>query len=88
MQAAGDFATVLHHGDDVAGSVVLIHRGRETQSALARGIGPQGTTVWQVAAQGESVDGWVTRQRGYDPDLWVIELDTPDLARFVDEPID
>ncbi len=87
VSAAGDFATVLHHGDDVAGSVILIHRERGTQRALARAIGPDGSTVWQVAARGDSVNDWVARQRRYDPDLWVIELDTPDLARFIDETI-
>ncbi len=40
---------------------------------------------WHVAVSGDSLDSWVERQIGYDPDLWVIELDTPDLARFVDE---
>jgi hypothetical protein len=88
VHAAGDFATVLHRGDDVAGSVILVHRDRAgTQSARSRVVGPDGTS-WRVGARGDSVDAWVARQRGYDPDLWVIELDTPDLARFVDETID
>lgn len=88
MNAAGDFATVLHRGDDVAGSVILVHRDRAgNQSARSRAIGPDGTN-WRVGASGDSVDAWVARQRGYDPDMWVIELDTPDLARFVDETTD
>ena len=85
MTAAGDFATVLYRGDDVAGSVILVHRDRAgNQSARSRAIGPDGTN-WRVGASGDSVDAWVARQRGYDPDVWVIELDTPDLARFVDK---
>jgi len=44
--------------------------------------------MWRTAAAGESVNNWVERQRGFDRDLWVIELDTPDLARFIDEIID
>lgn len=88
VQAAGDFGTVVHHGDDVAGSIVLLHRNRTGElRALARTLGPVGY-IWRTAATGDSVDSWVTRQRGFDPDLWVIELDTPDLARFVDETID
>ncbi len=85
VHATGDFATVLYRGDDVAGSVIIIHRDRTgTVSALSRVVGVDGTT-WRVGASGDSVDDWVARQRGYDPDLWVIELDTRDLARFVDE---
>jgi hypothetical protein len=87
VHAAGDFATVLYRGDDVAGSVVLVHRrGRETR-ALQRSLGAAGHYQWHVAAEGESVDPWVERQRRFDPDLWVIELDTPDPARFIDEMI-
>ncbi|MGI4879810.1 MAG: DUF1491 family protein [Janthinobacterium lividum] len=89
VNAAGDFATVVHRGDAVAGSVVLIHRQRSGETrALQRVLGPTGNYAWRTAASGESVDSWVARQRGFDPDLWVIELDTPDPARFVDETID
>lgn len=85
VSAAGDFATVLYRGDDIAGSVVIVHRNRDGgQRALTRITGPDGTR-WRVGATGEAIDPWIARQRGYDPDLWVIELDTPDLARFIDE---
>jgi len=86
VHAAGDFATVVHRGDAVAGSVVLIVRDRDgVTHALSRATGPTGVNGWQVAATGASVDDWIVRQRRYDPDLWVIELDTPDPARFIDE---
>lgn len=79
---------MLHHGDDSAGSIILIHRDRSgEQRALSRVANQSGGYAWQVGASGESVDSWVARQRRYDPDLWVIELDTPDLARFIDETI-
>ena len=88
VAAVGDFATVIARGDGVAGSVALIHRLRGgDQRALTRAVGPAGTVLWQVAATGDSLDGWIERQRRYDPDLWVVELDTPDLARFIDETI-
>lgn len=89
VHAAGDFAAVLHRGDDVAGSIALIHRDRKGGvRAFARVLGPDGRYAWRTAAIGESVETWTVRQRGFDPDLWVIELDTPDLARFIDETID
>nr|WP_295662362.1 DUF1491 family protein [Polymorphobacter sp.] len=89
VNAAGDFATVLHRGDAVAGSVVLIHRQRSGETrALQRVLAQSGSYAWRTSASGDSVDSWVARQRGFDPDLWVIELDTPDPARFIDETID
>ncbi len=79
---------MLHRGDDVAGSVVVVHRARPgARRALARVIGAAQAYEWRVGAAGDSVDDWVARQCRYDPDLWVIELDTPDLARFIDETI-
>ena len=87
VNAAGDFATVLHKGDAVAGSVVLVHRQRAGTRAFQRLLGPGGGYEWRQAAAGTGVDEWVARQRRYDPDLWVIELDTPNPARFIDETI-
>ncbi|HPU16180.1 MAG TPA: DUF1491 family protein [Polymorphobacter sp.] len=88
VSAAGDFATVLHRGDDISGAVILIHRARDgAETAFQRAIDADGDYRWRIAAQGEGVADWVKRQRGFDPDLWVIELDTPDPARFIDEPI-
>lgn len=87
VNAAGGFATVLRKGDGVAGSVVLVHRQGRDQRALQRLMGPAGGYEWRSAAVGDAVDAWVERQRTYDPDLWVVELDTPNPARFIDETI-
>ncbi len=88
VHAAGDFATVIHRGDDISGSVALIHRTRDDyRTVLSRTLGPDGDYVWRPAASGNAVDEWVANQRRFDRDLWVIELDTPDPARFIDETI-
>ncbi len=55
---------------------------------MARVMAPSGGYAWAVAAEGDSLDPWLERQVRYDPDLWVVELDTPDPARFIDETID
>ena len=87
VNAVGDVATVLHKGDGVAGSVVLVHRrGTETR-AFQRLLGAAGAYEWRATATAAAVDEWVERQLKYDPDLWVIELDTPNPARFIDETI-
>lgn len=85
VHAGGGFGVVLHRGDDVAGSVVIVHRHGRIVRALQRRLSDDGSYQWSIAAAQESVDAWVAKQRGYDPDLWVIELDTPDVARFIDE---
>lgn len=88
VSAAGDFATVLHRGDDISGAVILVHRARNgAETAFQRAIGSGGDYHWRIAATGEAIAEWLDRQRKFDPDLWVIELDTPDPARFIDEPI-
>ena len=87
VHGGGGFATVLARGDDISGSVVLIHRNRGVQRALQRLLGPDGTYGWAMTATGNGVEPWVARQRSYDPDLWVVELDTPYPARFIDETI-
>lgn len=76
----------MHRGDDIAGSIALIHRTQSNEiRVLTRVLDQNGEYVWRPADTGASVDGWVGRQRRFDSDLWVIELDTPNLARFIDE---
>lgn len=88
VHAEGGFGAVLRRGDDRSGQIVLIHRGvGGATTAYWRVLGPAGDYVWSQAAAGAELDPWLARQAGYDPDLWVIELDTPDLARFIDETI-
>lgn len=88
VHAEGGFGAVLRRGDDRSGQIVLIHRGAGgTTTAYWRVLGPDGEYMWSSAARDSDIDSWLARQADYDPDLWVIELDTPDLARFVDETI-
>ena len=46
--------------------------------------GPRG---WDVLAEGAEADveAAMARQRGYDPDLWVIEVEHPQGRHLLDE---
>lgn len=85
VNAAGGFGTVLFRGDDTAGSIVIITRDRGETRALERVMAMTGGYEWREAAAGDAIDSWVERARRRDPDLWIIELDIPDAARFVAE---
>jgi len=91
--AAGGFLTVLARGDATAGAVVLVTRDRDgTQTAWSRVVQSNGAPAWSPGAVAtrdapETIDEFLARQRRYDPDLWVVELDVADPQRFVDEPM-
>lgn len=85
VNAAGGFGTVLFRGDDTAGAVAIITRDRGETRALERVMAMAGGYQWREAAAGEAVESWIDRARRRDPDLWIIELDIPDAARFVAE---
>ena len=82
----GNPGMVLHHGDDDAGGVLVVLLGRGGQmSVLARTRTPDGRQAWfratgDAAVDQASVDAYVTRQMERDPDLWVLEFETPDLT--------
>jgi hypothetical protein len=80
---------VLRTGDSDAGGVLVVLRGRDAapttrltvlsqlrtgdgEAAWMRGTGP--TPVDQATA-----DAYIDRQTRTDPDLWVIEFDSPDM---------
>jgi hypothetical protein len=70
---------VVAHGDDTAGAVLVKTNtldGRST--ALHRGFDmDSGARQWVEFASGNEaeVDQMIARQRGFDPDLWVIEVE-------------
>ena len=91
-QSEGGFATVLVHGDDSAGSLVLVIAHRDgMQTALQRTLGDGGYAWVEAARQARGefgiIDEWIARQRKYDRDLWAIELSVADPERFVADSV-
>lgn len=82
-------AYVTAHGDDTAGAVLvklasLDGRGRAFQRSFDL---MSGARAWVVLAEGAEaeVDAAIARQRGFDPDLWVIELEDRQGRTLLDE---
>lgn len=72
-------AYVVAHGDDTAGAVIVKLATLDGQAkAFHRSYDLMtGERVWATLAEGSEpdVDATLSRQRGFDPDLWVIEVE-------------
>jgi hypothetical protein len=79
IQALGIPAYVITRGDETAGAVLVkLALMDGTARAYTRSFDLKSNTrVWQVLVEGPEpeVDAAITRQRGFDPDLWVIEVE-------------
>ncbi|MFD2738138.1 DUF1491 family protein [Sulfitobacter aestuarii] len=82
-------AFVVAHGDDTGGAVLvkqstLDGRARVFQRSFDL---MSGARLWIELAAGEEreVDAAVARQRGFDPDLWVIEVEDRAGRHLLDE---
>tara|TARA_Y200000002_G_C22220544_1_gene471348 strand:+ start:247 stop:570 length:324 start_codon:yes stop_codon:yes gene_type:complete len=82
-------AYILAHGDDTAGAVLVKLATLDGQARLfQRGFDLQtGDRVWQQLEKGteEQIDTTLQRQLGFDPDLWVIELEDRAGRHFLDD---
>ncbi len=85
----GGMGMVRAQGEAQAGGVLLIiGRAGEADRVLERGLGPDGTTalIESTPSDGDIESYW-RRRRQRDPDLWIIELDSPESERFAAETI-
>jgi len=81
LSQEGIFAHVAQRGDQTAGAVaVKIATMNGRASFFTRGYGANGIIAWQAQMEDveeEQVDAALARQRSYDRDLWVIEVEDP-----------
>ncbi|MEM7438763.1 MAG: DUF1491 family protein [Pseudomonadota bacterium] len=81
-------AFVVHHGDDTAGSVLVKQSPLDGSARLfQRGFSLDGPGPWEVLADGPEpdVDAAISLQRGFDRDIWVIEVEDRNGKHLLDE---
>lgn len=83
-------AYVTAHGDDTAGTVVVKLATLDGRAqAFQRSFDLMtGARAWMTMAEGAEpeVDAILARERGRDPDLWVIEIEDRAGRTLLDEP--
>jgi len=91
-QIEGAYATVVKTGDARAGSVIVKAYDTSTRTArlFTEAFGTDGDRLWiqPVTSDSESeLDAYIARQRGYDPDLWVVEIEDRQGRHFITETV-
>ena len=80
---AGRHGVVVRSGDPDAGGILVMLRGRAGTVVLSQVRSGSGEAAWlrgtgATPVDEAAADGYVARQVGFDPDLWVIEFESPD----------
>ncbi len=81
--SAGRPGAVVRAGDPDAGGILVVLRGRAGFCVLSQ-VRAGGDAAWLRATGADPVDeaaadAYVARQVRYDPDVWVVEFEAPDL---------
>lgn len=84
-EGQGGFATLVSRGDETAGAILLLIRERSALIGLCERMPTaQGDSEWTLFPVAEpELEGLLARRRGRDPDLYIVELDIPDLTQFI-----
>ena len=82
-------AFVVAHGDDTGGAVLVKLNTLDGRAVLFQRSFDlmSDTRVWSELANGPEpdVDATVARQRGFDPDLWVVEVEDRQGRHLLDQ---
>lgn len=91
VEATGDFATVLHKGDEDRGSILVLvnSRGRH-MVCLERVLSLDGDYQWRRSGPAESagsieITSFLEKRARFDGDSWAVEVDIADPERFIAE---
>jgi hypothetical protein len=89
MAEQGDFATVLHKGDEIAGALLLVGRCRGQNPVLFEQYPAlDGSRKWEpVVVQDidneDKLSEYLARRTARDPDIWILELDVASDERLI-----
>lgn len=84
---------VVRHGDDQAGTVLIkLYQHGIGSTVFQRTVDMDGNRAWTRATGPDPVpesdaDGFIARQVKFDPDLWVVEVESRDGSHLLDDPI-
>ena len=92
VQVAGASAFVVRGGSEEAGAIILkISKLNGEVLVLNQARNARGELVWAQALGGWSEEpraaAWCDKQVGFDPDLWIVEIEDREGRAFVDEAI-
>ena len=83
-------AFVVARGDATAGSILIKLNTLDGQARVFQRSFDltTGDRVWAILTEGAEADAdaSITRQRGFDPDLWVIEVEDRAGRHLLDQP--
>ena len=87
----GANATVVRKGDMRAGTVIVKAYNTSDRSArlYSEAFGQEGERLWiqPVSGTESELDAYIERQRGYDPDIWVVEVEDRQGRHFIVEKV-
>lgn len=89
LRLAGIPAFVVSHGNDEAGAVLVKLNTLDGKAqSFTRNFGGDGARVWSALCDDVEpvVDAAIARQRRFDPDLWVIEVEDRQGRSLLDQP--
>ncbi len=90
LEALGIPAMIVSKGDATAGAVLIKLNTLDGNATLYhRSFNLMtGERVWDVLVSGteQQIDGSVAKQRSFDPDIWVIEVEDREGRHLLDDP--
>lgn len=88
-QSEGVFAAVVRRGDPDAGAIVVkVYLGDRLARLFVQARDDSGNPLWrepfEKAAAEADVDSYLEKEKRFDPDLWIVEIEDREGRAFID----